>query len=103
MKRKIINYFESDTHNLYEIKYTDIPINFPNTERYKWIYECVDGKTITTLPLHNYQIFPDYILRTFGTGILIELTCYDESIAFYNGEYFKNEYYKKTHNDYIQQ
>lgn len=96
MKRKIINYFESDTHKLYEIKYTDMPDTFPKSERFKWIYESIDGQESTTLSVWNYQVFPDYILRTFNNGVFIELTCYEDSIAFYNGDYFKNEYHKKT-------
>lgn len=94
MTTKIINYFVSPTHKLYELKYTDVPNTAPKNEQYKWIYESLDGMESITLVMKEYLTFPCYKLRIFESGIFVELTCMET--GFFNGDQFKNEYYKKT-------
>ena len=54
MNYSIIKYFESHTHKLYEVKYTDIPKDRPKNERYSWIYESIDTGEQIKLIMKDY-------------------------------------------------
>lgn len=89
---QIINYYMSENYKLYEIKYLNIPKSMPKNMRYKWFYSTLDSNEIIELEMEKYIQYPSYSIRIFKQGIFIEI---NKIYGFYNGLYFKNEFYKK--------